>query len=145
MAEPTETPATETAPDAPPDPSEAEFKRQAGGGYQLDYGQATAMNDAVADIPSPDETGLPEGVEWADGTEEDFTPGDEDEEILFGPAEGIGVPDEDLRPPAVPPHVLRRLPTLARAAKDPAAPASLRAMYSLLAARFEREMKRSAD
>ena len=91
-----------------------------------------------------DTTGLPQGVEWQEDdvqVPERFA--DEDEEILFGPPEGLG----QNRAPAetasatVPAKVARRLPALKRAAEDPSAPASLRAMYRLLADRLESELR----
>jgi hypothetical protein len=91
-----------------------------------------------------DETGLPQGVEWQE--EDEPVPdkfADEEEEILFGPPEGIRqnrAPVETASA-TVPAKVARRLPALKRAAADPSAPESLRAMYRLLADRLESELR----
>lgn len=136
MAEP-------AAPAAPPAPEEAEVKRGVGTGEQLPMGEATQVNESLETLPQLDQTGILQGVEWADGTEEtNFVPTNEDDEILFGPAEGIGSGDNEPTPNRVPASVIRRLPVLARAAKDPTAPPSLVAMYRILTDRLDREMRR---
>ena len=130
-------------PAAPPAPEDAQVKRGVGTGDQLPMGEAGELNAALETLPQMDQTGILQGVEWADGTEEtNFVPSNEDDEILFGPAEGIGSGDNEPTPGRVPASVIRRLPILARAAKDPTAPASLVAMYRILTDRLDREMRR---
>lgn len=90
-----------------------------------------------------DETGLPQGVEWATDDEPDPPMGSEEEEILFGDPEGLGRgrPEVDVENRRVPAKLVRRLPALKRAASDPSAPASLKAMYRVLAERLENELR----
>ena len=128
---------------------DAEFKRGVGTGEQLPSGEASALNEAVAAIPPQavpgpvDQTGLPQGVEWAQDEAPLPAPRGEQEEILFGPSEGLGrnMPDPATADGPVPASVVRRLPALARAAKDPNAPASLKAMHALIAQRLEEELR----
>lgn len=100
----------------------------------------------VARGPQADGVVGPQGVEWQDEDDAPYRPTDEDEEILFGPpVEGarLRVPTQQPLEGPVPASLVRRLPALARAAADPAAPASLRALYALTVRRLENEMRAS--
>ena len=116
-------------------------------GGEQDVQQAANELEAATPQATPlvtDETNLPVGVDWQ---EQDAPLPDkfanEEEDILFGDPEGFGGnrPDSDVATATVPTHIARRLPALARAAADPGSPASLRAMYRLLADRLESELR----
>lgn len=120
----------------------------------LSPGETTPAPDEPAELPQDeltlrdplilDETGLPAGVEW----QEEDAPlptkfGNEEDEILFGDPEGLGLnrPDPEIEGRSVPAKVARRLPALKRAASAPGAPPALRAAYKLLADRLESELR----
>jgi hypothetical protein len=134
-------------------PTPGEYKADVGSGAQLEYGDANELNqslvagDAVEDklgpapvAPKPD-LGLPAEDFQVEYTDEDemFTPGNEDEEILFGPSEGLGGPPKPRRP--VPNSVLRALPLLSTIASDPSTPPAIKAAYKLILERLAAEHK----
>lgn len=126
---------------------EAEFTAGTGPD-RLPAGEATDLNaglavaESVAPVAPPvaDPRQRLSGIEFADGSEEALPPsGDPMDEVLFGPAEGLGrgrpVLDVNAR---VPQDVVRNLPLLQRAAADPQSPPALVAAMRLI----ERQMQR---
>lgn len=90
-----------------------------------------------------DNTGLPQGVEWQEDDEPLPNLTSEEDQILFGDPDGVGLgrPTREVERRTAPAKVIRRLPSLQRAASAPGAPASLKAAYRLLAQRLEEELR----
>lgn len=152
-----------------PTPTPGEFKRDVGSGEQLPAGEATELNDQLAfgdeveeliadqsKIPLPD-TGPPSGlglggvsgdvvedVEF-DDSDDVFEPSDEDEEILFGPAEGIKPSEPPSGVLPLPGSVVRRLPSLMALAMNPRTPPAIKAAVKIAVRALEQEqLKRYA-
>jgi hypothetical protein len=135
-------------------PTPGEYKADVGSGAQLEYGDANELNqslvagDAVENQlgPAPTATadlGLPAEdfqVEYTDA-DEMFTPGNEDEEILFGPTEGLGRTGPPLAKKPVPNSVLLALPLLITIANDPKTPPVIKNAYKLILQRLAAEQK----
>lgn len=129
-----------------------EYQRNVGSGEQLGYGEATETNEtaaageAVAASLDDQELIPDEDVEFVDDDyDESYTPAGEDEEVLFGDAEGLGRPMSlgqvrSAQAP-IPTAVLRSLPTLAALANDPRTPDSIKAAYRLVVQRLAAEME----
>lgn len=125
-------------PDATP---VAEYKAQQGTPDQLPQGEATALNQAVTDIPN--QGGQAAAPEMADDStapaqpadyEPIYTPESDDEDFLSGPTLR---PDEAQFVGATPQQPLsaaarRSLPTLQAAAAEPGASDALKALVAAL-------------
>jgi hypothetical protein len=119
---------------------EPEFQQGAGEATQLPQGAATQLNDAMAEVPTPqDDTQLAQdsGVELAQPSdyEPQFQADNEDEAFITGPTTR---PDEPVTAgiptgaDAIPPDVIRNLPLLQRAAQEPGADPNLQTLVALV-------------
>jgi hypothetical protein len=106
-------------------PTPGEYKADVGSGAQLEYGDANELNQSLV----------------AGDADEMFTPGNEDEEILFGPTEGLGRTGPPLAKKPVPNSVLRALPLLSTIANDPKTPPVIKNAYKLILQRLAAEQK----
>lgn len=143
-----------------PTPTPGEYQRDVGSGEQLGYGEATDANVALAagdaleeeiaansdlglaapgEVPAPEEDPTP--VEYSDEDPADYQPASELEQILFGPAEGVGLERTAQVSRPIPNSVIRALPMLSAIVADPATPAAIRAAYRLLIQRMTAEQE----
>jgi hypothetical protein len=141
-----------------PTPTPGAYRRDVGSGDQLDYGDATDTNaelaagDAVEEQIQdqalvsvvPTTGGMPAAepgpVEYADDGP-DYVPANEDEAILFGDSEGIGLEPSLGATRPIANSVLRALPSLSAIVRDPTTPPAIRAAYNLVLQRLAAELE----
>jgi len=131
-------------------PDKPQFERgasDAATGAPMPQGEAQALNEAVADMPAPEQDASVPQAEAAPTTPTDdiapaqpadyepiYTPESDDEEFLTGPT---GRPDEAqfvgaTTRQAMSPRVRRAIPALQRAASEPGASAQLQELVAHL-------------
>jgi len=119
--------------------------RRGVGPNALPQGAATALNRAIPAESAYQDNEVP--VQFVpDSVEDDVAPdgelGENMEVLLSDPDEGYRPPLFARDPPGrVPARIVRHLPQLMAAARDPDAPIALKAMYKMIVRRLEQEMQ----
>ena len=123
--------------------------RRGRGPDQLPQGAATAVN--AAQLPQGGGTGLPPGteipVQFAPEGGDDPGPDTgltENMQLMVGPADPRFRPtpiSTQGQPNRVPAHIVRHLPILAAAARNPESPVAMKALLLFITRRLEQEMQ----